>query len=101
MFAQNSWIPFSLYALMHIEGKPGVYELADVDEVTVFIGSAENLRAQIEAHLMDPAASCVKLHAAKIRVEYTDDYETQEQNLRSLFQSAYGCEPVCNRDVVP
>jgi excinuclease UvrABC nuclease subunit len=93
---REAWIPFSYYALMKVSGRSGVYEIADREESTVYIGSAQNLRARIEKHLMEPETSHIKRHAALIRVEYRDDYEVQEKQLRSLFRSIYGGEPRCN-----
>jgi hypothetical protein len=93
---RESWIPFSYYALMKVESRAGVYELADIDESTIYIGSADNLRARIEKHLMEPETSHLKQHASLIRVEYREDYEVQEQHLRSLFRDVYGSDPKCN-----
>jgi excinuclease UvrABC nuclease subunit len=81
---------------MHVKSKSGVYEVADKDERTVYIGSAKDVRARVEEHLMERPASCIRLHAAMIRVEYTADYKFQEQHLRALFRNVNGRDPKCH-----
>lgn len=82
--------------LEKVKPLPGIYELADDEMMTVYIGSSDNLRARLEQHLMEPATSCIKHHAALCRFEYTKDYKIQEHNLRDLFLKAFGSDPKCN-----
>ena len=61
-----------------LEPKPGVFELVDKDEVTVYIGGADNLLTCLEELLTNSNATHitqrVTQRAEKYRFEYRVDY---------------------------
>jgi hypothetical protein len=92
----DEWRPFGWSLMQSLKPSPGVYELADKDEVTIYIGGAENLRSCFERLLAGPDPLCMKKHVETCRIEYREDYRSQVQFLLNLFKSTYGKEPLCN-----
>lgn len=77
--------------------KPGVYELANTNEVVIYIGSTNVLHRRLKEHLAEPAGSCSKKNGvAKYRAEYTTDSQNRQRRLYDEHVRAYGRPPACN-----
>ena len=79
------------------DAQPGVYELADKDKVTIYIGqSAKDVPNRIRQHLAKPGClsdTVVYWRYAPSRVPQAD-----EASLIERFQARHGSLPRCNRD---
>ena len=93
----TNWKPFDPVVVADEKDEPGVYELANSDDMTVYIGSADRVRDRLWVHVGELPDSCIRRHAVKYRVDYIADYKNQELLMRSLFLDAFGEEPLCNQ----
>jgi hypothetical protein len=94
----DEWLPFGWSLMLSLKQNPGVYELSDKNEMTIFIGGAENLHSCFESLLTGPDPLGLKNHTEMCRIEYREDYRSQVQFLLKLFKSTYGKEPLCNNN---
>jgi len=78
---------------------PGVYELADADKKTIYIGqSARDVPNRIRQHLARPG--CVRDAVCYWRYEYSRVPQADEARLLGQFSSANdGAIPACNSAV--
>jgi hypothetical protein len=92
----DEWFPFSWSSMLSLKPSPGVYELADKDGMTVYIGGAENLNSCFESLLAGPDPLGIKNHVAMCRIEYREDFRSQVQFLKKLFNDTFDNAPLCN-----
>ncbi len=75
---------------------PGVYELADAERTTIYIGqSARDVPNRLRQHLA--STGCVADRAAFWRYRYSRVPQAEEAALLAAFRRRYGRLPECNR----
>ena len=81
------WVPLRSGKPLSLHARSGVYELANKDQVIIYIGHATNLKD----HLPHQSASspCLRVHAYYYRVEYTDDAKERAGVLLLEFRNRY------------
>ena len=78
------------------DAMPGVYELADADKITIYIGqSATDVPNRIRQHL--EKNDCVIERLVYWRYEYSRVPQAEEAKQLKLFKTRYGDLPLCNR----
>jgi len=79
------------------DAMPGVYELADAERATVYIGqSATDVPNRIRQHLA--AGGCVAEHARYWRYAYSAVPQAEEARLVADYRARHdGALPSCNR----
>lgn len=78
------------------EALPGVYELADTDKQTIYIGqSARDVPNRIRAHLEHNP--CVAGRLAYWRYRFSRVPEAEEAALLAVYRARHGDLPLCNR----
>jgi hypothetical protein len=79
------------------DASPGVYELADADKQTIYIGqSASDVPNRLRQHLA--AGSCVALRAVFWRMAPSRVPRADEARLLAEYEALHGRLPPCNRD---
>jgi hypothetical protein len=98
----KSWQPFSNTDLKSIPGTVGVYELADANGQTVFIGRAGaiepfGLRGAIARHFSSEETNpVIQKDARAFRYQVTSQYMTRHQELLILHREEFGDVPAGN-----
>ena len=92
------WIPFTRENVVAMGGQLGVYELANEEGQTVFIGKAGartlfGLRGELMGHLETPGIS-------GFRYEVNSAYLTRYQELLMVWLAAHDTLPALNTDDV-
>ena len=95
---EGGWYPFGWNLMIGLVPKPGVFEIADEDGMTIYIGDAENLRLCFERLLSEPDFEEIRQHAEMCHVEYRIDNQSQSQLKRMLFRDIFGHDPLFNRE---
>ena len=93
---RSAWFSFGWNLMNALVPEPGVFELADREGLTIYIGGADNLRTRFERLLSDPDFDPVRQKAAICHVEYRLDYQRQSRLKRMLFRDVFGYEPIFN-----
>ena len=89
----EGWFAFGRNLLQALVQKPGVYEVADKEGKTIFIGGGKNVRSCLERLLADPDLRHVRQQAAMCHVEYRVDYQSHLQFKRMLFRDVFSYDP--------
>jgi hypothetical protein len=97
MPGEGSWKPFDARTVASEQDQPGAYEIADLDENVIFIGSAPDVRSRLKAHFDEPVTSCIRTHGARYNVEYGPDFESRERHMKKLYRDIFGEDPKCNQ----
>ena len=92
----DEWFPFGWNLMMFLQPIPGVYELADEDGMTLYIGGADNLRSCFERLLGGSDPLGIRQHAKMCCLEYRDDFRSHVQVLLELFRYTYERDPIYN-----
>ncbi|MEX2501514.1 MAG: GIY-YIG nuclease family protein [Trueperaceae bacterium] len=75
---------------------PGVYEIADRDKRTVYVGqSSRDVPTRVRQHLS--AGGCVAERASYWRTAYSRVPQATEAELLARHRERHGDLPVCNR----
>ncbi|MEJ2292046.1 MAG: GIY-YIG nuclease family protein [Deinococcales bacterium] len=78
------------------DAMPGVYELADADRRTIYVGqSARDVPNRLRQHLA--SGGCVAARAAFWRYRYSRVPQADEAALLAEFRRRHGRLPECNR----
>ena len=78
------------------DAMPGVYELADAERRTIYVGqSARDVPNRLRQHLA--ARGCVASRAVYWRYRYSRVPQAEEAALLADFRRRHGALPVCNR----
>jgi excinuclease UvrABC nuclease subunit len=75
----------------------GVYHLADVQSVIIYVGSADNIKRRMREHVHETENACIAKYATKYQIEYTRTYKARELELYNEFKRANGVPPRCNK----
>lgn len=74
---------------------PGVYEIADAEKRTIYIGqSSRDVPGRIRQHLA--AGGCVAEHGAWWRMAASRVPQADEADLLATFRDRHGDQPHCN-----
>lgn len=95
MAIATKWTRLGLWAMNSIPKAPGVYELANVQFQTIFMGSCENLDLRLHQHLYtkDPCLS----RAWHFRYEEHPAPGERVRELLEEYQREHGKPPDCQR----
>jgi len=78
------------------DAMPGVYELADAERRTIYVGqSARDVPNRLRQHLA--AGGCVAARAVFWRYRYSRVPQADEAALLADFRRRHGALPACNR----
>jgi hypothetical protein len=78
------------------DAMPGVYELADKERRTIYVGqSARDVPNRLRQHLA--AGGCVAAQAAFWRYRYSRVPQAEEAALLAAYRRRHGHLPECNR----
>ena len=90
------WRPATETELARLTGQLGVFELADEQERTLFIGCADG-RSLFGLKSAVAEALRGQPDASRFRVEVTTAYRSRYLELLMVFQADHGTLPRCNR----
>ncbi|MEO0225345.1 MAG: GIY-YIG nuclease family protein [candidate division WOR-3 bacterium] len=94
MTIEGPWRRLIPEQIKNVPDYPGVYELADILQEMIYIGSASSLVQAIEQvyERRDPDLKT----AAFFRFQLTQDYEKEHKRLLEEFRVQFNRLPVCN-----
>jgi hypothetical protein len=92
----DEWRPFDWNLMQLLLPISGVYELADEDGMTIYIGGTDNLRTCFESLLGGSDRLGIRQNAKMCRFEYRDDFHRHVRFLRGLFIDIYERDPIYN-----
>jgi hypothetical protein len=92
----DEWFPFDRNLKPLLLPISAVYELADEDGMTIYIGGTDNLRSRIEGLIEGSDRLGIRRYAKLCRLEYRDDARNHVRFLRKLFLDIYERDPIFN-----